>query len=205
MITDISNFTDPQILICIIVLCALAIAAVAFIKTPASERFSSKEPIREPGVEYAPMYTKKERMASLYKNLLWFIPTYLFLQFWFFPEFTKYVENANCYNYGKFTGVHVVFYGILVFMPMAYALAIALFAGRRAFNVFKLGQFPLPNEKVLKLTKYKYGLVAKLYSLAILMFIILLVSLSTRGIHEAQELTKNIPPCAANKSLKDAP
>ena len=181
------------------------VAVVAFIKTPASERFSATENIREPGVEYAPMYTKKERMTLLYKNLLWFIPTLLFLKLWFFPAFEVYVDNANCYYYGKFTGVHVVFYGILVFMPMTYALALALFAGGRAFKVFRLGQFPLPNEKVFKLTRYKYGLVAKLYSLTIFMAIALLVSASINGIFSAQELTKTVRPCAANKSLKDAP
>src|SRR6478736_6486360 len=166
MITYISNFTTPQIFIFIIVLCALAIAVVAFIKTPASERFSNSKTVREPGVEYAPMYSKQEKIKIITKNLAVLIPVYLFMQLWFFPKMSEYSGNANCHIYGPLTGAHIVFYGVFVGIPLSVVIFL-IPSALRAVKVYKLGQFPLPGEKVMELTKYTYGTRAKVQAVLV--------------------------------------
>ena len=156
--------------------------------------------------EYGPEYTKRERIALVLKILAWVIPIYLVAQFWFFDWFSEYSENANCYNYGNINGVHLVFYGLFVFMPFSFAIVLFLFEGRRSIKVIKLGQSPLPNEKVLRPTKYKYGTAAKVQPLGVFSIILFLIGLSIWGGFQAHEITKDIKPCAVNNSLNpDAP
>ncbi len=151
--------------------------------------------------EYAPEYTKRERIVLVLKMLAWAIPTYLVAQFWFFDWLSEYSENANCYNYGNINGVHLVLYGLFVFMPLSLGIILFLFEGVRSIKVIKFGQNPLPNEKVFRPTKYKYGAAAKVQPLGIFSIIIFLAGLSIWGGFQAHELTRDIKPCAVNKSL----
>ena len=199
---ELSFLTIQQIVVIVCLAIAFVAAVIAFIKTPASERFSIGKPIKEPGVEYAPMYTAKERVMLFLKNAVWVVPTYLFLEYWFFPNLGEYSSNANCYNYGPINGVHSVFYGIFVFMPLFFALMVFAISGFEAIEVFKIGQYPLPNKKVLNLTKYKYGLSAKLHALLFFICIMGFFGISIWGGFQAHKLTQHIEPCAANKSLK---
>ena len=143
----------------------------------------------------------RERIALVLKILAWAIPIYLIAQFWFFDWVSEYSKNANCYNYGNINGVHLVFYGLFVFMPLSFGVIVFLFEGVRSIKVIKLGQNPLPNEKVFRPTKYKYGTAAKVQPCGIFAVILLLIGLSIWGGFQAYELTKNIKPCAVNKSL----
>ena len=145
--------------------------------------------------EYAPEYTKKERIALVLKIMTWAVPAYLIAEFWFFDWLSEYAENANCYNYGNVNGLHLIFYGLFFFMPLSLALIVFLFEGRRCIKVLKLGQNPLPNEKVLKPTKYKYGRAAKIQPAIVLSLVLMIVSFSIWGAFQAHHLTQHIKPC----------
>lgn len=152
--------------------------------------------------EYAPEYTTKERVIFLAKHLAWAIPLVAATQFWFFPWFEEYAENAHCYDYGSFTGTHVVFYFVFVAIPIGSALTIFAIEGARSIKVLKLGQSPLPGEKVFSRTKYKYDLKATLAPCALLLTLVFLVGLGIRGIFWANEIIYNAsnsppPPCAS--------
>jgi hypothetical protein len=146
--------------------------------------------------EYAPEYTKRERIIYVLKLLAWVIPIALFLKLWFFEWLTEFSRNANCYNYGSINGVHLVVYGLFVIMPLSFALVLFLIEGRRSIKIIKLGQNPLPNEKVLNPTKYKYGFAAKIQPFIMLSSILCLVGISVWGGFQAYETSKNIKPCA---------
>ena len=150
--------------------------------------------------EYAPQYTKKERFVLLLKMLAWVIPVYIAMKFWFFDWLAEYAANANCHKYGTITGVHLIFYGIFVFVPLSFALAIFLVEGKRCLKIIKLGQNPLPNEKVFRPTKYKYGAAAKAQPIVIMASIIALLGLSIWGGFQAHKWTRHIKPCAVDKS-----
>ena len=147
---------------------------------------------------FAPEYTKRERISLILKIVAWMIPAYLVVQFWFFDWLSEYAANAHCYQYGNINGVHLLFYGLFVFMPLSFALLLFLIEGRRSLKVMKLGQNPLPNEKVLRPTKYRYGIAAKIQPLAIFSIMIFLIGLSIWGGFQAHALTQDIKPCVAD-------
>ena len=145
--------------------------------------------------EYAPEYSKKERIILVLKLLAWAVPVYLVAQFWFFDWLSEYARHANCYQYGNINGVHLVFYGVFVFIPLSVAFLLVLFEGRRSIKIFKLAQNPLPNEKVLRRTRYRYGWTAKVQPLVILTMILFLIGLSLWGGYQAHDITSSIKPC----------
>ena len=78
---------------------------------------------------------------------------------------------------------------------MSLAIIIALFEGPRSIKIMRLGQNPLPNEKVFKKTKYKYGGKAKIQPVVIFCSIGLLFVFSIWGSLQAYKITQDIKPC----------
>jgi hypothetical protein len=138
-----------QVIIGIIIVASLSIALVAFIRTPPSERWTPTKPIDKPGITYAPMYTKQERIRIIVKNALWIGPLLLLFKFWFIPSLAEYSKNANCYDYRPINGVHLIFYGIFMGIPLSMAVIIYLLEGAKAIAAFKASQYPPPNQKYL--------------------------------------------------------
>lgn len=150
--------------------------------------------------KYAPEYTKKERLFLLAKHMAWAIPLVLLTQFYFFPWFENYAEQAHCYAYGDLTGVHLVFYFVFVALPIGSALVLLAIEGPRAIKVLRLGQNPLPHEKVLRKTKYTYGRRAKVKPIIFLLLIVFMLALGVQGIYWANEMIGsppgNMPNCS---------
>lgn len=140
-------------------------------------------------------HKKRERILLVIKVVAWTLPAFLIAQFWFFDWLSEYSENANCYNYGNISGVHLIFYGLFVFMPLFFAIIIFFLEGRRSIKVLKAGQNPLPNEKVFKPTKYRYGPATKIHPLVILSLILFMAAFSIWGGFQAYGLTQDIKPC----------
>ena len=176
-------------------------AVIAFIKTPKEQRFWFSKYNKEEGVDYAPEYTKKERIIFLLKSFAWAIPLLLIAEFWFFDWLSEYSENANCYNYGDINGVHLVFYGLFVLMPLSFAIILFLIEGRRSIKIIKLGQNPLPDEKVFKPTKYKYGIRAKVQPIGAFSIMLFFIGLAVWGSFQAHDLTRDIKPCSVNNTF----
>lgn len=187
-----------QIVISSVIAGALLIGLIAFIKTPSSKRWTTKQTEKEPGVEYAPIYTRREKIRLVVIRFLWAVPFVLFLNFLFFPLLREYSENANCYNYGSINGVHIVFYGVFVGIPLCIALMIYLFEGKSAISAFRAAQFPAPNQKVFDLTPYKYGSSAKRRAILPFVAIAGFVGVSIWGGFQALTLTDKIQPCNAS-------
>lgn len=149
--------------------------------------------------EYAPEYTTKERVAFLVKHLAWAIPLFAATKLWFLPWFESYAKNAHCYEYGYFTGTHVVFYFVFVVIPIGSAIAVFAAEGSRSVKVIRLGQSPLPGEKVFKRTKYKYGAKAKIKPYICLAVVIYFAFLGVRGVFWENEIiydpSRSPPPC----------
>ncbi|MCP4978354.1 MAG: hypothetical protein GY931_19585 [Maribacter sp.] len=192
--------TTSEILIYGFVLVGIVGAIMAMIKAP-KELWFSLPKYENKGVDYAPEYSKKERIMIMLKILAWAIPFITIFEFWFVDWFSEYSRNANCYNYGSLNGVHLVFYGIFVFVPLSFAIILLLTQGRRSFKVIRIEQNPLPNEKVFSPTKYKYGKAATIQPIVVLLLIMCLFGLSVWGGFQAHEITKDIKPCTVNKSL----
>ena len=187
----------PQITIILLSALGLGAAIIAFIKTPKSERY--KMPAKQVGIDYAPEYTTKERINIILKALAWAIPLSTLLKFWFFPWLKQYSANAHCYQYGNFTGLHIIFYGLFISLPLLMACMLLILEGKRSINIIKLGQSPLPGEKVLSPTKYIYGTQAKLKAYLFFAIMLLVLGLSVQGYFWVQPLIIKIPSIDVSK------
>lgn len=152
---------------------------------------------------YAPEYTQRERLVHVAKAMVWAVPLFGLAKFWFLPNFEEYAENAHCYTYGAITGFHLVFYFVFVVVPLIPAIFLAVFEGPKAVRLIKIGQYPLPGEKVYSRTKYVYGLRAKMRGYMLLVSVVFLFGLSMKGIQSANQIIrqaaeKDFPPCTSS-------
>lgn len=146
--------------------------------------------------EFAPLYTTRERVDLVLKILAVAAPVYLLAQFWFFPWLQDYASFANCHSYGNINGVQLLMYGVFVLIPLSLALLIWLLEGKRCLRIFRLGQNPLPGEKVLRKTRYRYGRAAMIQPFVILLAIAVLIGASVWGGFQAEKITRMIQPCS---------
>jgi hypothetical protein len=187
----------PQIIIILLCVMGLVAAVIAFLKTPISERY--KMPVKPTGVGYAPEYTTKERRIILLKTLGCIVPLAATLNFWFFPWLQQYSVNAHCYHYGNFTGLHIIFYGIFVGLPLLMTSVMVAKDGERSIKIIKLGQSPLPGEKVLSPTKYIYGTQARIKAYLYLAVILFGLGSSVAGYFWAQPFITKISSVDVSK------
>lgn len=138
--------------------------------------------------EFALEYSMRERVKLLFKYFLIFLPLFAVSKWWFFPWLTEYMEVAHCYSYGEITGIHLVFYGLFVGIPLFMFIFIFFTEGIKNIRVFKLGQHPLPGEKVFKPTKYTYGKAAKIKTLPVFFVLVVLLGFSVYGISAASNI-----------------
>lgn len=144
--------------------------------------------------EFAPEYTKKERIVLMLKHAGWAIPLFASTKYIFFPWFEVYTENAHCYRYGNITGTEVVMYGLFVGLPALSAILVFLLEGPNCIKILRYGQSPLPGEKVFKPTKYTYGCRAKLKPLLIFIAIAFFIGLSVKGVYSANQIIHMVNP-----------
>jgi hypothetical protein len=152
--------------------------------------------------EYAPQYSKRERISLAIKLIALIFPFFIALKFWLLPWFSEYAKNAHCYNYGSFTGVHVVFYGLFVGVPLFISLLLVAVGGKKIFKIIQLGQYPLPGEKVSTPTKYVYGFRAKINSYIFILCLLIFVGLAVKGYVWATEIINN--PKAEHAECKNS-
>ena len=191
------SMTLPQIVIILFSIAGLGAAIFAFIKTPKSERY--KMPAKQTGIDYAPEYTTKERINIFLTVLAWGGPLVAALQFWFFPWLKQYSENAHCYQYANFTGLHIILYGLFVGFPLLMTSLMVIIEGKRTVNIIKLGQSPLPGEKVLSPTKYIYGTQARIKAYLYLAIILFGLGSSVAGYFWAQPFISKISSVDVSK------
>lgn len=195
-----------QTIIVVILLFIFFFAVFQFLRTPKDKRYKLfTEDKNSSNPDYAPEYTKQERINFFLKYGLLILLLFLITQYYFFPWLKDYANNAHCYHYGNgyINGLHLLFYGLFTLMPLSFAIITFLLEGKRSIKILKIGQNPLPNEKVFRPTKYKYGATAKIQPLMLLVVIISFILISIWGGFQAHKITKIIKPCATITMLHD--
>ncbi len=145
--------------------------------------------------DFAPLYSRRERILIVSKILATALPVYIAGYYWIFPWLRHYVKTANCDRFGDFNGLELLLYGLFVGMPLLMAILLWLIEGRHSLRVWRLGQSPLPGEKVLRKTRYRFGTAARIRPLATLVIVALLAGIAIRGGLEANRLLREIGPC----------
>ena len=139
--------------------------------------------------EYAPEYTRKERLRIVAVHSAWVIPFFLVIEYWFFPWLTDYSDRAHCYDYGSFTGSELLLYSVFVGLPAVTGLLVLAIEGKRSLQVLRIGQSPLPGEKVFRPTKYTYGLRTKVRPFMMICMVVSLLILSMMGVSSVREIS----------------
>ncbi len=151
---------------------------------------------------YAPLYSKRERIRLALKLAALFLPLYLLGHYWILPAIEHYSTYANCYQYGDINGVEVVMYGVFVGLPLSCALVVALALGPRSLRIIRAGQDPLPGEKVLRKTRYRYGKMAWLTPILTVLFTLYFVGMGVWGAPRAEQISRDPAPCSEQQLLE---
>ncbi len=151
---------------------------------------------------YAPLYSRRERIRLALKLAIIFIPLFLLAHYWFVPWVGEYARYANCYRYGEYNGVEVLMHGVFVGIPLSTALLVALLLGPRSLRIIRAGQDPLPGEKVLRQTRYRYGKMAWLTPIVMVLFVLLFIGIALWGAAQAKQIGRDPPPCSEQQKLE---
>lgn len=146
--------------------------------------------------DYAPLYSKAERLRLVLRMLLIFGPLFVLGQYWFVPWIGHYARFANCYDYGGINGVEVLMYGVFVGIPLSTALMLILLLGWRSIRILRSGQDPLPGEKVLRRTRYRYGKMALITPAGLVLMVLIFVGMAFWGAPQAEKISRDPPPCS---------
>lgn len=142
--------------------------------------------------QWAPQYSRAERLRLLAFHGAWAVPLFLITQFLFFPWFETFVETAPCRQLGPFSALNVLIHGIFVGLPGSFLLIVLAIEGRHSLRVWQLAQHPLPGEKVLKPTRYVYGRRARLRPLLFLLVMAGVAGFTVQGVFWAGEFLDQI-------------
>ena len=145
--------------------------------------------------EFAPLHSLRERITIALKLSAVAVPVYLAGFYWLFPRLQEYAQIANCDRFGPVSGLQLLVYGVFSGIPLSMALLIWLIEGSRSIRVWKLGQSPLPGEKVLRKTRYRYGAAARLRPATVFAMLLLLIGAAVWGGIRADRLITAIGPC----------
>lgn len=145
--------------------------------------------------DFAPLYSFGERISIALKILSVALPVYLAGYYWLFPRLAHYAQTASCDDFGGISGLQLLVYGAFVGIPLTMALLVWLIEGARSIRAWKLGQSPLPGEKVLRKSRYRYGAAARLRPAVVFTVVLLLIGAAAWGGFEARQLIIEIGPC----------
>lgn len=144
--------------------------------------------------QWAPQYSSRERWHLFGLHAAWALPLLLVTQLVFFPWFETFVETAPCRQVGPFSAMDLLIYGIFVGLPGSFVLIVLALEGRHSLRVWQLAQHPLPDEKVLKPTRYVYGRRARLRPMLFLGMILVITALTLCGVVWAGEFLAGLGP-----------
>ncbi|MFZ9038795.1 MAG: hypothetical protein ACO3DT_12125 [Gammaproteobacteria bacterium] len=152
--------------------------------------------------EYAPLYSRKERIRIALMLAVIITPIALISHFWLIPRISAYAEFANCYSYGNMDGLQLLLKVAFVYLPLSFAIFLLLLLGRRCIRIIRARQDPLPGEKVLRPTRYRYGNAALILPAVVLLIVIVITCFAIWGSFQADRLGRMAVPCTPEQRIE---
>ena len=160
-------------------------------------------------VEFAPEYTKTERIRFVLVAFAVGAAVTLASRLWFFPWLREFAASAPCRSVSGVTGTTALFYGLLVGLPLFLAVLVGAFVGRRGYRVLREGCLPPSGEKVFRPTPIRRGTKAKLPGYVQLFSFTPLLALALWGAFQARQLVAQAElrpvKCVPNPSIEGTP
>ncbi|KAA3642122.1 MAG: hypothetical protein DWP95_05560 [Proteobacteria bacterium] len=128
--------------------------------------------------QFAPLYSRKER----WRIFLWVLMAVgilaVIMFVWVLPWLEQFLPTAHCQTIYGINGLTLVMVIMLVASPVTLALFLIVTEGPKSWWVFRSKQTPLPGEKVMRPTRYRYGTRALWRPFGFLLVVILLLALA---------------------------
>ena len=128
--------------------------------------------------QFAPLYSRRER----WRLLLWALVVTgllaLLMITRLLPWLNSFLPTAHCQTIFGINGLSAVMLLMFVAAPLLLVIFLLVFERPKSWRVWRLKQTPLPNEKVMKPTRYRYGNRALLRPIGFLIVIIVLLGLT---------------------------
>lgn len=107
--------------------------------------------------QYAPQYSEKQRRLFIFALVSVSALLIMGAQTVLFPQLMAFSAVAHCYELFGVEGTRVLLYGILSGLPMVLALTLGVWFSWRGLKIARLGQTPLPGEKVFQTRPIIFG------------------------------------------------
>jgi hypothetical protein len=161
--------------------------AIAFLASPTAPTCMSNK--------QAPVYSTKEKVRFALINLAIAIPLFLFARFYIIPVASEKIEQKSCATFGPLYDYEWYFFGLIslpLFIMFIFSIKPFLFYG---YKVFKSEQYPLPGQKILRPTAYRYGLQAKISGMIFMLLSLCLLGLFVYSLHVCNQLLSTLDVC----------
>src|SRR5690606_27031697 len=142
----------PTALITGLAALGIGAAVLAFLRTPRTQRFGMPRANRKPGVEYAELYSLRERLRFIAPAAGGLGVLYLIGKLWLLPTSLRgFLDYPPCYTLAGIDGTTLLFHGLFTGLPLAMALLVALLMAPRGLRILRDGQVPALGEKTFQL------------------------------------------------------
>jgi hypothetical protein len=159
--------------------------------------------------DFAEQYSTAERIRIFVIGFLIGGLVVLLSKSLLFPWFQELVASAPCRNLFGFEGLTVLWYGVLVGIPLHAAILLGFGFGWRGYKILRDDQVPPIGEKVLRPTRIRRGSKARLIGYLHYAVPVPFLALSIWGVFGAAKLsTMNQPgvaKCTVNPSVEARP
>ncbi|NHZ64044.1 hypothetical protein [Massilia genomosp. 1] len=135
--------------------------------------------------EFAEQYTRAERLRLALLILPAGLALLVAMKRCLFPWLAAFAASAACREIGGVNGVKLVFYGVLVGMPLQLALVLGAILGVPGYKSLRSGQFPAAGVKVWRPMRIRRGRRATLIGAACLLLALLPLALAAWGWFQA--------------------
>lgn len=148
--------------------------------------------------EFAPLYSRRERWRILLKIALILLPLAAIFFVWVLPWLNTFLLTAHCQNLLGFNGLTFVMTLMLALPPLLLVLFLFVTEGPKSWQVYQLKQTPLPGEKVMNPTRYRYGNRALLRPIGFLMALLLLLLIVIWSVWMVSQFSERIKEKSEN-------
>ncbi len=124
-----------------------------------------------PEQEYAPLYSRHERIRIALSYLLIVLIIAIAGEFYIIPWLTEFISKIHCKEFYGVQGVVVMIYGLFVGVPLLIMLMMQPVTSVYAVKIIRDAQIPPKNKKVFRKTKIIKGQKAKLRGWFLLLFL----------------------------------
>lgn len=161
-------------------------------------------------MEFAPEYSKKEKIERTLLALLLGILGLIANQKWLMPLWIWFVATAHCHSVGSFSGYELLWQILFVWIPLSSALITGIIIVPLSIKALVQGQFPPIGYKVYKPTRIKRGWRAINIALIYMLPVIAFLAIGAWGSEKAKLMPKesseklDYSVCTDNKNIKHA-